>query len=94
MRDKVKSQAELEREWTKKGFSCGLWVDPPGQRWEDYVHDDDEVVYIMEGTMEFEIGGNKKVLNPGDEAFIPAHTKHSARNIGGTTARWGYGYRI
>ncbi|MBI4115367.1 MAG: cupin domain-containing protein [Candidatus Omnitrophica bacterium] len=93
MKKKIKTEEELSKEWTKKGFSCDLWVDPPGQRWEDYVHDVDEVVYVKEGKLEFEIGDDKKILEPGDEAFIPARANHSVRNIGGTTARWYYGYK-
>lgn len=89
----VKTKAQLEKEWGKRGFSCGLWVDPPGQRWENYVHDTDEVVYVVEGQMEFEIAGKKETLNPGDEAFIPAGVNHSARNVGSTTTRWYYGYK-
>jgi hypothetical protein len=37
-------QAAIERSWRERGFSCGLWVDPPGQVWADYVHDTDELV--------------------------------------------------
>jgi len=29
----------------------------------------------------------------GDEVFIPAPALHTVRNVGGTTARWLYGYR-
>ena len=89
----MKTKEALQKEWAEKGFSCDLWIDPPGQRWEDYVHDVDEVVYVMEGTLEFEISGKKTVLKPGDEAFIPARAHHAVRNIGGTTARWYYGYK-
>jgi len=89
----IESEETLKKRWFKKGFSCDLWVDPPGQCWEGYVHEVDEVVYVVEGTMEFEIEGKKHTIKPGDEAFIPAHANHSARNIGGTTARWYYGYK-
>ena len=89
----MKTKESLVKEWGQKGFSCDLWVDPPGQRWEDYVHEVDEVVYVAEGKLEFEIAGKKQTLKAGDEAFIPASAAHSVRNIGGTTARWYYGYR-
>ncbi|RMH36988.1 MAG: cupin domain-containing protein [Nitrospirae bacterium] len=83
----------IAREWASRGFSCDEWVDPPGQRWEDFVHSTDEVVLVVEGNMEFEIDG--KVLRPkiGEELFIPAGARHSARNVGTTVARWLYGYR-
>ena len=89
----ILDQKAIEEKWARQGFSCGLWVDPPGQRWEGFVHDVDEVVYVVEGTMEFEIDGKVHVLDPGNEAFIPAEKNHSARNVGGETARWYYGYR-
>ncbi len=87
------NKKELSRKWSEKGFSCESWVDPPGQTWENYVHDVDEVVYVEEGIVEFEIGGKKHVLKSTDEAFIPAHVTHSVRNVGGSVARWFYGYK-
>ena len=32
------ARAEVEKDWQARGFSCGLWVDPPWQIWGDYVH--------------------------------------------------------
>jgi len=69
-----------------------VWVDPPGQRWENFVHDTDELVIVLEGRMEFEIEGAVQHPDPGEELFIPANAVHSARNIGEMTARWLYGY--
>ena len=89
----VETKEQIAKRWREKGFSCDVWVDPPGQKWEDFVHDVDELVCVAEGTMEFEISGQKQVLKPGDEAFIPARANHSARNIGDSTARWYYGYK-
>ncbi len=84
---------EVARDWQQRGFSCDLWTDPPGQRWEDFVHEVDELVMVMEGEMEFEVGGQVHHPVPGEELFIPAKAVHSARNIGNRTARWLYGYR-
>lgn len=84
---------EVSRDWHQRGFSCELWVDPLGQRWEDFVHSVDEVVMVLEGNMEFEVEGKVYHPGPGEELFIPAGAVHSARNIGKTTARWLYGYR-
>lgn len=83
----------VEQDWAARGFSCDLWVDPPDQCWEDFVHRVDEVVIVVEGRMEFEIDGAVETPEPGRELFIPAGAVHSARNRGNTTARWLYGYR-
>ena len=83
----------IQAEWAARGFSCDLWVDPPGRCWEDFIHDTDELVIVLEGTMEFEIAGFVQHPAPGEELHIPAHTRQPARNIGATTARWLYGYR-
>ncbi|MEZ6175151.1 MAG: cupin domain-containing protein [Candidatus Scalinduaceae bacterium] len=68
-------------------------ADKPGQRWENFVHETEEVVILLEGTMEFEVDGKLYHPKRGEELLIPAKTVHSARNIGKTTARWLYGYR-
>jgi mannose-6-phosphate isomerase-like protein (cupin superfamily) len=84
---------QVETSWAQRGFSCGLWTDPPGQLWENFVHKTDEVVMVVDGNVEFEIGG--KIYHPqsGDELFIPSGAFHSVRNIGSSTAHWLYGYR-
>lgn len=83
----------LAHNWKIKGFSCDLWVDPPGQRWEEFIHDADELVLVVEGEMEFVINGVVSHPEAGEEVYIPAGAVHSVRNIGDTTARWLYGYR-
>ena len=86
------NREEVSRKWSARGFSCDLWVDPPGQRWEDFVHKSDELVLVLEGELEFEIDGEISHPEPGQEVYIPAGAVHSVRNIGTSTARWLYGY--
>ena len=55
----------LEREsvvedWARDGFSCELWVDPPGQEWIDFVHSTDERVVVKEGKLEFRSPGRAR----------------------------------
>ena len=85
-------QNTVANNWRQWGFSCELWVDPPGQRWEDFVHAVDELAMVLEGDVEFEIDGVIHHPRPGEELFIPAGALHSVRNQGKTTARWLYGY--
>ena len=86
--------ARVGRAWSARGFSCDLWVDPPGRRWEDFTHFTDELVMLVDGEMEFEIDGRVLRPEPGEELLIPAGAAHSARNIGSTNARWLYGYAL
>lgn len=83
----------VRQHWHSRGFTCGIWVDPPGQVWEDYVHSTDELVMTLEGEVEFEIDGRAFIPAVGEELFIPAHVRHSVRNKGNSTARWLYGYK-
>ncbi len=82
---------EVAADWKARGFSCELWTDPVGQKWEDFTHATDELVIILGGDMEFEVAGDVVHPEVGEELLIPAGTVHSARNIGSTTARWRYG---
>ena len=84
---------DIARDWASRGFTCDLWVDPPGQRWEDFVHEVDEVVIVIEGEMEFEVEGVVFQPKIGEELLIPARAVHSARNTGSVTAQWLYGYK-
>lgn len=84
---------KVETEWKSRGFHGGVWIDPPGQVWEDYVHDVDELVMLVEGDVEVELLGSTHRLRPGEELFIPAHTAHTVRNVGSGRSRWLYAYR-
>lgn len=85
--------AEVQKNWSERGFSCGLWVDVPGQVWRDYTHPVDELLMVVEGALELEIDGTTLKPVIGEEVFIPAHATHTVRNVGATTSRWLYGYR-
>jgi mannose-6-phosphate isomerase-like protein (cupin superfamily) len=79
--------------WRGRGFSCGLWVDPPGRVWADFVHDTDELVMVVEGKVQFEIAGTIHRPQAGEELLIPAGARHTVRNLGKTESRWLYGYK-
>lgn len=88
-----KNLLQVEQDCHSRGFSCGPWVDPPGQLWEDYVHSMDELLMVLEGELELEMQGRTFRPKQGEEVLIPARVRHMVRNVGGTTARWLYGYK-
>ncbi len=85
---------DVRRQWAERGFSCDVWVDAPGQEWRDFLHAVDELVMPLEGQIELEFSGQSIRPPLGEEVLIPARTRHTVRNIGGTVARWLYGYRV
>ena len=54
-----------------------------GQGVPKHTHPGDEVLYVVEGTLEYQPEGQPAVtLRPGQSVFIPAGTVHAARNTG------------
>ena len=60
----------------------------PGKGHTFHRHPDQEqVIYVVAGTIEQWIKQQKCVLGPGDSAFIPPDTVHASFNIGETDAK-------
>ncbi len=83
----------IEGAWKRRGFSCGVWIDPPKQEWKNYTHDTDELFMVVEGEMELEMRGEVIKAQLGQEILIPANTPHTVRTTGKTFSRWLYGYK-
>ena len=48
-----------------------------------HTHPGEEIIYVLEGTLEYYIEGKPPVIvKPGDVLFVPAGTIHSVKNIG------------
>src|SRR5499426_972339 len=58
----------------------------PGYVAPMHTHPGEEIIYVIEGTLEYEIGGKVVTVKAGDVLFVPAGTPHTARNIGTTHA--------
>ena len=85
-------RAEVAADWRTRGFSCAVFVDPPGREWTDFVHNSNELVAVAEGRLEVIVHDVRMVAEPGDEVFIPKGARHSVRNIHGHSTHWLYGY--
>lgn len=85
-------RAKVAADWRDRGYSCALFVDPPGRAWTDFVHASNELVAVAEGRLEVTVRDIRMVAEPGDEVFIPKGARHSVRNIHRDTTQWLYGY--
>jgi quercetin dioxygenase-like cupin family protein len=54
----------------------------PGYVAPNHTHPGEEIVYVLEGTLEYQIDGKLVTAKPGDVLFVPAGTVHSAKNVG------------
>jgi cupin 2 domain-containing protein len=83
---------QVRSDWSAEGFSFGIFRDPPGQEWNDFVHDADEYVVVAEGVLEITVGSEKHLAVAGDRARIPAGVSHSLRTVSSDGSVWFYGY--
>ena len=55
----------------------------PGVAFGRHRHPGEEIVYVLEGSLEYEVEGKPPVtLKAGEVLFIPAGTIHAAKNVG------------
>ena len=85
--------ATVEKQWSRRGFSCGIWTDPPGKVWAEETHDVDQLVMLIDGEIEIAVPGRVHRPKPGEEVLVPAGTPHKVRNPGHGANRWYYGYK-
>ena len=52
-----------------------------------FTHPGQELIYVLEGKMEFVYGREKFLMNPGDSIYFDGDVPHGGRNIGETTLR-------
>ena len=53
-----------------------------GYTFPSHTHPGEEIIYVIEGTWQYEIAGKSVTAKAGDVLFIPARTIHSAKNVG------------
>jgi len=58
----------------------------PGASFPRHTHPGAEIIYVLAGTLEYEVKGETVTLKSGDVLFVPAGTVHAARNVGTTPA--------
>ena len=59
----------------------------PGKALGQHTDSPEEILLVMQGTVELEVGDERQVAKPGTVAVVPAMVPHNMRNIGEGTAR-------
>ena len=86
---------QIKKDWESRGHCFGIFKDPPGQIWSNFVQKTDEIVVLAQGEIEIEIEIKGKSQQPpiGKEVFIHVIAIHTVRNIGNRNNVWYYGYK-
>jgi quercetin dioxygenase-like cupin family protein len=58
----------------------------PGASFPAHKHPGEEIIYVLEGTIEYVVEGKPVTLKAGDVLFVPYGTVHAARNVGAGNA--------
>jgi quercetin dioxygenase-like cupin family protein len=58
----------------------------PGVSFPSHTHPGEEIIFVLEGTWQYEIGGKSVTAKAGEVLFVPAGTIHSAKNVGSGNA--------
>ena len=54
----------------------------PGSSFPRHKHPGDEIIYVLTGTIDYEVAGKWVTLKAGDVLFVPEGLVHAARNPG------------
>ena len=54
----------------------------PGSSFPRHKHPGEEIIYVTQGVIEYEVAGKPVVVKTGEVLFIPNGVVHAARNPG------------
>ena len=56
------SKLKIKQNWNSRRYTFGIFKDPPGQVWADFVHKTDELVVLAEGEIEIDTDNSNKMV--------------------------------
>ena len=51
---------DVAQSWGQRGYSCDLFIDPPGREWNNFVHSTHELVTVVVGKLRMTINVTAK----------------------------------
>ena len=78
----------LAHGYVDKAMNPFVFTFPANVQGEAYFeHDGEELIFILDGVVEFEIGGKVLKLETGDSVYFDSSLPHRGRSIGGADAQ-------
>ena len=63
-------------------------VAPKSATHPPHIHAEDEFFFILEGTAEFYLAGERKVVGPNTSLYCPSFVEHGIKNAGDATLKY------
>lgn len=58
----------------------------PGTEFAIHQHEQEQIIVLLQGALEFSVGGQSRVVRPGEAICIPTNVRHGGRVHGDETA--------
>jgi quercetin dioxygenase-like cupin family protein len=84
---RVRVNFPLNRAAGTQGGAVVYFEVRPGERLGRHTDSPEEILYIVQGTAEAEVGDERGIVRAGELALIPAMVPHGLRNIGDETVK-------
>ncbi|MCK5058814.1 MAG: cupin domain-containing protein [Candidatus Aminicenantes bacterium] len=62
-------------------MTFAYWNIDAGASLPEHSHPHEQVANVIEGKFEFNLAGDKRVIEPGDVVTIPSNVKHSGKAV-------------
>lgn len=69
----------VARRWDGTAMTVVRYEFGPGAAFPSHSHPEEQLVVVLQGTVEFQLGARTILLGRGDEAFVPGGVPHGAR---------------
>lgn len=69
----------VSRRWDGAAMTVVRYQFAPGATFPRHHHPEEQLVVVLQGTVEFQVGARTILLGRGDEAFVPGGVPHGAR---------------
>lgn len=72
------TESDLRRLMAEEGLQPYRWSNAPGDRYSAHTHAYDKTIYVVQGSITFELPERALALEAGDRLDLPRGTSHSA----------------